>query len=95
MKVPKEILPRFVPSRATATTFVPLEDVIANHLDALFPGMEIVDYDFFRVTRDADFASPTRPTTCSRRSRTSCAAGASARSCASRSSDGMNRALRE
>ena len=33
---------------------MPLEDVIANHLDALFPGMEIADYDVFRVTRDAD-----------------------------------------
>ena len=38
-----------------ATTFVPLEDVIAHHLDQLFPGMEILDYDTFRVTRDADF----------------------------------------
>ena len=57
VKVPTEILPRFVtvrqPSPAPAL-FVPLEDVIAHHLDALFPGMEIVDYDFFRVTRDAD-----------------------------------------
>src|SRR5207248_11177269 len=25
------------------------------HLDVLFPGMEIVSYDLFRVTRDADF----------------------------------------
>ncbi len=33
---------------------VPLEDVIAHHLDALFPGMEIADCDVFRVTRDAD-----------------------------------------
>ena len=38
----------------TSITLVPLEDVIAHHLDALFPGMEIVDYDVFRVTRDAD-----------------------------------------
>ena len=37
-----------------ATTLVALEDVIAHHLDALFPGMEILDYDVFRVTRDAD-----------------------------------------
>ncbi len=35
-------------------TLVALEDLIAQHLDALFPGMEIVDFDFFRVTRDAD-----------------------------------------
>jgi polyphosphate kinase len=36
------------------TTLVPLEEVIAHHLDALFPGMEIVDSTVFRVTRDAD-----------------------------------------
>jgi polyphosphate kinase len=57
VKVPTEILPRFVtlkqPSPAPAL-LVPLEDVIAHHLDALFPGMEIVDHDVFRVTRDAD-----------------------------------------
>jgi polyphosphate kinase len=55
VKVPKEMLPRFVPVSEGATTFVPLEEVIAQHLDWLFPGMEIVDYDTFRVTRDADF----------------------------------------
>jgi polyphosphate kinase len=54
VKVPTEILPRFVTVRAEGITLVPLEDVIAHHLDALFPGMEIVDYDVFRVTRDAD-----------------------------------------
>jgi polyphosphate kinase len=57
VKVPTEILPRFVTLRAPApepTLLVPLEDVIAHHLDALFPGMEIADYDVFRVTRDAD-----------------------------------------
>jgi polyphosphate kinase len=55
VKVPKEMLPRFVPVGEGATTFVPLEDVIAHHLDRLFPGMEVLDHDFFRVTRDADF----------------------------------------
>jgi polyphosphate kinase len=54
VKVPKEMLPRFVPT-GDGFTFVPLEDLIAKHLDRLFPGMEIVDYDVFRVTRDADF----------------------------------------
>ncbi len=57
VKVPTEILPRFVTVSQPAPApvlVVPLEDVIAHHLDALFPGMEIVDYDFFRVTRDAD-----------------------------------------
>src|SRR6185312_14764534 len=33
----------------------PLEDIIARHLDSLFPGLEILSYDTFRVTRDADF----------------------------------------
>ena len=57
VKVPTEILPRFVtlaPQRSGPTLLVPLEDVIAHHLDALFPGMEIADVDVFRVTRDAD-----------------------------------------
>ncbi|HET9075362.1 MAG TPA: polyphosphate kinase 1 [Acidimicrobiales bacterium] len=34
--------------------FVPLEQVIAAHLAALFPGMEIVSHHPFRVTRNAD-----------------------------------------
>jgi polyphosphate kinase len=57
VKVPTEILPRFVTLKRPAgepSLLVPLEDVIAHHLDALFPGMEIVDYNVFRVTRDAD-----------------------------------------
>ena len=54
VKVPKEMLPRFVPI-GDGRTFVSLESLIAKNLDALFPGMEIVDVDVFRVTRDADF----------------------------------------
>ena len=54
VKVPKEMLPRFV-RVGEGLTFVPLEEVIARHMDTLFPGMEILDYDVFRVTRDADF----------------------------------------
>ena len=54
VKVPKEMLPRFVPV-GDGRTFVPLEDLIAKNLDVLFPGMEIVDHAVFRVTRDADF----------------------------------------
>jgi polyphosphate kinase len=53
VKVPKEIVPRFL--RIDEGTFVPLEAVIARHLDALFPGMEILDSSVFRVTRDADY----------------------------------------
>src|SRR3954471_16737462 len=54
VKVPTEMLRRFVEVDG-GTTFVPLEQVIAANLDALFPGMEIVDHASFRVTRDADF----------------------------------------
>ena len=56
VKVPKELLPRFVEvSNGDEHVFVPLEEVIASNLDALFPGMQIVDRGMFRVTRDADF----------------------------------------
>ena len=53
VKVPKEVLPRFL--TIGKDILVPLEDVIAQHLEALFPGMEVLRHDFFRVTRDADF----------------------------------------
>jgi polyphosphate kinase len=53
VKVPP-ILPRFV-VMPDGERFVSLEQVIAAHLDALFPGMEIVAHHPFRVTRNADF----------------------------------------
>ena len=37
-----------------STRFVPLEDVIAAHLDMLFPGMEVHEHYTFRVTRNED-----------------------------------------
>ena len=52
VKVPG-ILPRFVPL-GDGATFVPLEQVVASHLDRLFPGMDVVEAHPFRVTRDAD-----------------------------------------
>jgi polyphosphate kinase len=36
------------------TRFVPLEDVIAAHLDQLFPGMDVREHFTFRVTRNED-----------------------------------------
>jgi polyphosphate kinase len=54
VKVPKEMLPRFVAVGDSGTRFVPLEEIIAAHLDRLFPGMVIRDHAMFRVTRDAD-----------------------------------------
>ena len=53
VKVPP-ILPRFV-VMPDNLRFVPLEQVIAAHLDLLFPGMEVTAHYPFRVTRDADF----------------------------------------
>lgn len=55
VKVPKEGLPRFVQIGEGARTLVPMESVIAAHLEQLFRGMEIVAHAVFRVTRDADF----------------------------------------
>ncbi len=52
VKVPKS-LPRWVPI-GRAHHFVPLEDVIGANLGALFPGMEIVGWHPFRVTRYSD-----------------------------------------
>jgi polyphosphate kinase len=52
VKVPP-ILPRFV-VLPDLERFVPLEQVIGTHLGALFPGMEILGQDVFRVTRNAD-----------------------------------------
>ncbi|MFS0700457.1 RNA degradosome polyphosphate kinase [Cellulomonas sp. 179-A 4D5 NHS] len=66
VKVPP-LLPRYIavdargrPNNQAAavemgpTSFVPLEDVISQHLDHLFPGMEVVEYHTFRVTRNED-----------------------------------------
>jgi polyphosphate kinase len=52
VKVPP-LLPRFV-SVPDSASYVPLEQVIAAHLDVLFPGMEVLAQYPFRVTRDAD-----------------------------------------
>ena len=53
VKIPP-ILPAFVPL-PNEGWFVPLDEVIAAHLGELFPGMRILDYHLFRVTRNADF----------------------------------------
>ncbi|MGY5318061.1 RNA degradosome polyphosphate kinase [Neomicrococcus lactis] len=61
IKVP-DVLPRLVsvdqPGSRTAPTrevsLISLEDVISEHLDNLFPGMEVVENYSFRVTRNED-----------------------------------------
>ena len=52
VKVPP-LLPRFV-VMPDGERFVPLEQVIAAHLDRLFPGMDVTETFAFRVTRNAD-----------------------------------------
>src|SRR4051794_27881361 len=56
VKVPP-LLPRLLPVAGDDEhhwRFVPLEDVIAAHLDQLFPGMEVLEHHTFRVTRNED-----------------------------------------
>ena len=54
VKVP-EVLPRFIATaKFGSTRFLPLEDLIAIHLQELFPGMTIEDHYTFRVTRNQD-----------------------------------------
>ena len=56
LKVPQN-LPRFVqlPDDGRGLLrFIPLEDLIANHLGDLFPGMEVLEHHEFRVTRNED-----------------------------------------
>jgi polyphosphate kinase len=53
VKIP-EGLPRFV-EIGRRGLYIPMEQVIAHFLPALFPGATIVERAAFRVTRDADF----------------------------------------
>lgn len=56
IKVPTELLGRFVELEdGDGTVLVPLEQVIAANLQMVFPGVDVIDHGFFRVTRDADF----------------------------------------
>ncbi|MFC8042314.1 RNA degradosome polyphosphate kinase [Nocardia sp. NPDC057353] len=59
VKVPDNV-DRFVRVRRTETgnpiaAFLPMEELIAAHLDLLFPGMTVVEHHSFRITRNADF----------------------------------------
>lgn len=53
IKIPP-LLPRFL-VLPDGERFVPLEQLIAAHIDTLFPGMEVLRHHAFRVTRNADF----------------------------------------
>src|SRR5690348_7795743 len=57
VKVPKS-LPRWVPVLGRVNHFVPLEEVIGANLGALFPGMEVLRWHPFRITRYSDLELP-------------------------------------
>ncbi|MCC5698712.1 hypothetical protein LH612_36815, partial [Klebsiella pneumoniae] len=57
VKVPANV-PRLIrledERESEQATFLPLEELIAAHLDRLFPGMQVTEHHVFRVTRNAD-----------------------------------------
>lgn len=56
LKVPP-ILSRFIPlpdDGSGRMRFIPIEDLISNHVQELFPGMEVLEHHEFRVTRNED-----------------------------------------
>jgi polyphosphate kinase len=56
VKVPKS-LPRWVPLKRQHH-FVALEDLIGSHLAKLFPGMRVLGWHMFRITRHSDLDVP-------------------------------------
>jgi polyphosphate kinase len=53
VKVPPNV-DRFVQVRRGVYDYLPLEELIAAHLGQLFPGMDVVEHQAFRLTRNAD-----------------------------------------
>lgn len=53
VKVPRS-LPRWVPLAGRRHVFVPLEDLIGAQLGTLFPGMQVLGWHSFRITRYSD-----------------------------------------
>jgi len=56
LKVPP-ILSRFIPlpdDGSGRMRFIPIEELISNHVQELFPGMEVLEHHEFRVTRNED-----------------------------------------
>lgn len=59
IKVPTDLFPRFIKipgggGRRRKERYVLLEDLLALNLDLLFPGMNIINYFPFRITRNAE-----------------------------------------
>jgi polyphosphate kinase len=55
VKVPNNV-PRFVTVQndSRGTRFLPVEELIATHLDQLFSGVQVLEWHLFRVTRNAE-----------------------------------------
>jgi polyphosphate kinase len=55
VKVPNNV-PRFVAVQndSRGTRFLPVEELIATHLDQLFSGVQVLEWHLFRVTRNAE-----------------------------------------
>ena len=53
VKLPPNV-PRLIRVEGEGFGFVLLEEVVGAHIDKLFPGMEILECQPFRITRDAD-----------------------------------------
>ena len=51
IQIPNEIIES---NDDNAHFFITVEDLIGNNINALFKGMECINYSFFRLTRDAD-----------------------------------------
>ena len=59
VKVPTDLLDRHVrveTADPSIDRFVPLEQLVSANLDRLFPGVDVIDHTFFRVTRNADIS---------------------------------------
>ena len=62
VKIPQKTINRFISIPIELSynlpkpihTVIPIEQIVAFNLKQLFPGMEVKDHYFFRVTRDAD-----------------------------------------
>ena len=53
VKLPPNV-PRLIPVSDGGYSFVLLEEIIAAHIETLFPGMRVLECQPFRITRDAD-----------------------------------------
>lgn len=53
IRIPR-VLPRFVD--IDNRLYVPIGSIVAEHIDDLFPGYELIKFSAFRVTRNADIA---------------------------------------